>query len=617
MPVVMIHPAGKKVAVEKGKTLLDAVKQLAASEETSVEVPCGGLGLCGNCRIRVITGRMQPPTEAELEALSETELQKGYRLACQAVVTESLEVGIPPESMSSPPDLQTAGASITVAPDPIVKRYGLRLRESSLTNPKSCWQQIEHALASEHGATVSRIDAELIRRRNPLARETTVAVSVADAEVINLHTGGNPPPLAGLAVDLGTTKVAGYLVDLSSGKVLASDGVLNPQVRCGADVITRLAYAGDSPQHAGQMCRMARECINHLADTLTTRAGLKRSDIEQAVIVGNTAMQHLLLHWPTAQLCRSPFMPASTSPLLIKSRELQLDFAPGAQVYFLPSVAGFIGGDHTAMMLATRLDRSESVTLGFDIGTNTELALCCAGKIYCCSCASGPAFEGGALRHGVRAVPGAVSRVRLEADGQVRYQTIGSQPAVGVCGSGAVDAVAQLVKNNIVNSAGIMDEHHPGVRPGGEDAPVEFVLVSADKSGTGRDITLNQGDINAIQLAKAAIASATALLLSTAKLAIKDIEQVIVAGAFGSHLGLGSAISIGLFPELPRDRFAEVGNAAGTGARMALISAAERREAESLAAKVTVVELATHPEFGAVFSRSLQFPKPAAQTEFP
>ncbi len=617
MPTVTIHPPGKQISIETGQTLLDAFKQLAVAETTAVEIPCGGLGLCGHCRILIVEGRAQPPTDAESQVLSAADLQDGYRLACQVVPLDSLVVKIPVESMSSSPDLQVDGVQITVRPEPEVKRYALHLTDSNLADARSCWQQIQQQLISEHHIQTPRIDVELIRRRDPTAREGSVCVSVANEEVINLYADSRPHPLTGLAVDFGTTKVAGFLVDLLSGSVLASEGILNPQVRHGADVVTRLAYAAGGPQQAREMSQAARGCVNHLAGILANRSGIEPADIDQAVIAGNTVMQHLLLDWPVEQLGRSPYLPASTAAVKVKARELGLNFSPGALVYVMPSVAGYVGGDHTAMILAGRLHRTDTVSLGIDIGTNTELVLSCAGKRYCCSCASGPAFEGAAIRCGVRAVEGAVHQVRVDAGGQVSCRTIADKPAVGVCGSGAVDAMAELVKHGILNSLGTLNRKHPGVRPGSDGSGLEFVLVPAEQSGSGRDITLTQADISTLQLAKAAIAAGTDLLLAAGKVDKKDIEQVMVAGAFGTRLDLESAVTVGIFPDLPRKRFSQLGNAAGTGARLVLLSAAERREAEEIAAKTIYVELAAHPEFGKHFSRAIPFPEPEAETEFP
>ena len=608
MPLtVTFQPLGRRIDIEPGQSILEAAQTLAFRGEDTVEAPCGGKGLCGRCRVRIVKGTLEPPGDSENRLLG-PDLAGGYRLACQAVPLSSVEIEIPPESLTGRADLQVEGAAEKTVPDPEVRQYLIDLQPARLDRSRSLWQQIEQALVNGCGVVDPRIDSELVRASDPTPESGRVAVSLTGAEVTNLKIR---PPFAspvGLAVDLGTTKVAGYLVDLETADVLAADGIMNPQIRYGEDVISRLARALDGPEEAERISVATREGLNHLAANLTARAGLKPGDIEQVVIAGNTAMIHLLMQWPAAQLGRAPYMPACTTAVQIKAREVGLDFAPGAEVYIIPAVAGFVGGDHTAMILGSSIHQASSITLGLDIGTNTEIVLASEkGILTSCSCASGPAFEGAHINQGMRAMDGAVCRISLDSEGIVGFETVGQKPPLGLCGSGVLDAVAELTEKGVINRPGILDRDHPRTRIGGPDQTPRFLIVPAESSGIDRDIVLTQKDISSVQLAKAAIASGIQLLLAATDLTMDRIDKVVVAGAFGTHLRLESAIAIGMLPDLPLDRFVQVGNAAGVGACMALASMAERRQVEDAARRISYLELATLPDFSRVFAQALEF----------
>lgn len=599
------HSTPRLVHLPPGQSLLDT--------RAPIEAPCGGAGLCGRCRIRVHQGVAPPPTAAERQALTAAELSADIRLACQVTAAGPLDVEILPEALLARADLQVEAAlTPAVAPDAAVRRHTVALQPSTIENPVSCWQQIERALKADGAARRPTVSLELVRRRAPMATAGPVTVSLRGDEVIAVQPGTDGRGPFGLAVDLGSTKVAGYLLDLRSGALLAAEGLTNPQVRYGADVVTRLAAALEKRSQAARLRLLARKCVDHLAARLAAGQGLRTDAIAEVVIVANTAMHHLFIGLPLEQLAAAPYMPATTDPLTLRAGELDLNIAPGAHVYFTPPIAGYVGGDHTAMILACRLHESGETLLGLDIGTNTEIVLAHRGRLYCASCASGPAFEGASIHQGVRAVPGAIHQVSVEPDGQWRCDTIGGLPAIGICGSGVVDAVAALVGTGAVNRFGILDRGHPAVRRDPQGGQAEFVLVSADHSGIDRAVVLRQQDIAAVQLAKGAIAAGTHILLQVAGATPADLDRVLVAGAFGSHLTLDSAVALGMLPAIPTTRFRQVGNAAGSGARLSLLSRAERRAAERLAARVQYLELAARPDFARLFTDALAFPVPAA-----
>jgi uncharacterized 2Fe-2S/4Fe-4S cluster protein (DUF4445 family) len=406
----------------------------------------------------------------------------------------------------------------------------------------------------------------------------------------------------GLAVDLGTTKIAGYLVDMETGRTLTSRGIMNPQIAYGEDVIARMVFAQDSPAQAAQLQGLVVEALDEIATEMTAEVGAQTPDIVEVVVVGNTAMHHLFLRLPAEQLALAPYVPGVGTALDVKARDVGLHIAPGGYIHLLPNIAGYVGADHVAMLLAIDMIHAEGVVLALDIGTNTEVCLANHGTLTSISCASGPAFEGAHIRHGMRAGPGAIEHLRL-VDDQIEYQIIGGGPPVGLCGSGILDALAQLYLAGVVSHGGRMGEH-PRVR--GEGEKREFVLVGEDERSDGRPaITLTQKDVRELQLAKGAMRTGINVLLETNGLFADDIGQVIIAGAFGTYISVASAITIGMLPRLPLDRFRQVGNAAGMGAKQALISRSKRVEAQVIASRVGYIELATVPQSARTFAQAM------------
>ncbi|MGB9803562.1 ASKHA domain-containing protein [Desulfofundulus sp.] len=608
--IIEFEPVGLRIEAEPGQTIMQAARGMFNPESGGVSAPCGGKGLCGRCRVRLVEGQFSPPNETEKRLLGEKDLSEGYRLACQAVITGPAKVEIPPETLTGRQKLQVEGTKATVVPDPVVKRYNIPLKTTSVDYPYSIWQQVESFLFQNHGLSGLRIDPGLVGRVEVLAKDNPITISIRGSEITNAFPTGSRRKAVGLAVDLGTTKIAGFLVDLETGATLAADGILNPQISYGEDVISRLAYALEGEAQYGRITRVLREGLDRLLRALCNAADVVLEDVEEAVIVGNTAMHHLLLGLPVDQLARAPYVPAVTLPVEIKARELGLSMAFGAVAYLVPAVAGFVGGDHVAMILSSRIHEARGVTLGLDIGTNTEIVLALDGEMISCSCASGPAFEGAHIQQGMRAVDGAISRVEVGDGGfKLYYDTIGGSSPVGICGSGILDAVAGLYRAGVINYNGRLDTGHPRVRFNGERKTAEYVLVPSEESGSDRDVVITQKDISEIQLAKAAIAAGTKVLLGKAGLKVEDVERIIVAGAFGTHLRLESAITIGMLPNLPLERFQQVGNAAGAGARMILLSQTERRLAEKIARDIKYLELAAMPEFSNHFLSEMGFPE--------
>jgi len=595
------EPLGRRSVCAEGTLLLDAVRQAGIQ----LIALCGGQGTCGRCRVQVREGQVPPPTPAEQALLSPKELAAGYRLACQLHVIDDLRIHIPPESLSTIQRTQVEGQELAVKVDPIARPFELELAPPSLTDLRSDADRLRDALVTVTGESHIQIDWSVLHElpsRMRAQRWRTTAI-LRDGEVVALLPPGETP--LGLAVDVGTTKLAAYLVDLTTGQTLAAQGAMNPQIAYGEDVMARLTYVRQHETGTDELQAAVVGAINGLLRNLCEKAGRRCDQVVEAVMVGNTAMHHLLLGLPTHQLGEAPYVPAVSEPLDVKARELGLTLAPGAYVHLLPNIAGFVGADHVAMLLASSIGEGNQRTLGLDIGTNTEVALYANGHFLTCSTASGPAFEGAHIRHGMRAAAGAIEHLRI-TDSRVEYQTIENLPPIGLCGSGILDAVAQMRLAGVLNERGGFLNTHPRVREG-EKGP-EFLLVPAAESGTGEDIVISRADVGEIQLAKGAIQAGISVLLDEAGLKAEELDAVVVAGAFGTYIDIDSAVAIGLLPDLPRERFHQVGNAAGMGAKLALLSRAERQRAWQLARQVEYIELTTDPRFSIQFTQAMFIP---------
>jgi len=430
--------------------------------------------------------------------------------------------------------------------------------------------------------------------------ESLTSAQRLQVEGLEVHIAVNPavltPGAYGLAVDIGTTKLAAYLVRLETGETTAKAGAMNPQISFGEDVISRIAYAGREPDGAKVLQKVLVETLNKLLAGMCAEAHVSRNSVLDAVLVGNTTMHHLFAGLPVEQLGHAPFTPVTTRALTIPASELGLELGPGAMAYLPPVIAGYVGADHISMLLATEAWKSPRNLIAMDIGTNTEISLTANGKVTCCSCASGPAFEGAHIHEGMRAAPGAIERA-LWSDGKILWQSIENLPPVGICGSGILDVVAALQDGGLVKPTGVLKT----------GSGSEFVLVPAPRTGLDRDLVVTRRDVHEIQLAKSAIRVGVEILLQNAGLTYAELDEFIVAGAFGTYLDLRSAVRTGMFPPLPLKRFRQVGNAAGVGAKQMLVSLDKRREAERLAGQIGYVELTTQSAFTPLFMEHLCF----------
>ncbi|MFZ3062385.1 MAG: ASKHA domain-containing protein [Actinomycetota bacterium] len=602
---IIFLPFGRRIRREGEISILE----LAHLNNIGIESICGGIGDCGKCKVRVKGASVSELTPAEEILLTKEEIIEGFRLACQAIISGDTEVYIPPSSLTQEQKLQIAGEERPVKVDPTVKKFILDLPPPTLSDTRSDLRRIEDTLRQQFNINVTQIDFKLLKglAKNIRDNNWKICVTMRDKEIIAVEPPKKADVAHGVAIDLGTTKIALYLVDLISGETVDALGIMNPQMAHGEDVISRIRYTVENKKGTDELQSDALKTINESIQKMCEKNGVDLEDVMELTLVGNTAMHHLFLGLPTRQLALIPFVPETTDPLAVKAHKMGFDINPGAYVYLLSPIAGFVGSDHTAMLLSTAIAEKEGNVLGIDIGTNTEVALKTNQGITSCSTASGPAFEGARIKYGMRAAPGAIEAVHIDHQTlEVSFSTIGDKPPVGICGSGILDAISEMLKAEILNAKGKF-ENRRGVRMG-EDGVREFVLAEMGEGGA-EDIVVTQQDVVEIQLAKGAIRTGIEILLKDAGLKPADIGEVIIAGAFGTYIDVASALAIGMFPRIPIGRFHQVGNAAGIGVKQVLISKEARSKAEQLAKSVKYLELTAYPDFSRYFAHSLRFPE--------
>jgi uncharacterized 2Fe-2S/4Fe-4S cluster protein (DUF4445 family) len=587
-----------------GGTVFDAARDAGVP----IASDCGGSGTCGRCRIEVLSGQVLQPDRDELHVLARNRASGGERLACRTTLCGNAKINIPKASRAYDQRLQLSGRLRSPAGDRRYTVVDVALSPPTLADQRSDDKRLLAALPFFDGGALPR-HPSFIKQLSIVGRRLNwrMAVYLRDGIPVGVAPMGEPP--MGIAIDLGTTKIAGLLVNLETGGEIDAAGMVNPQISYGEDVISRLNYAIQKENGGRVLACLLRNSLNRLIKNLCDQNGVDVAWIMEITICANTAMSHLLLRLPPGPLARAPFIAGFSSPLEMMASELGLRSVPNASVWVLPCIGGFVGGDHVAMILSCGIDRCSGPTLGVDIGTNTEIVLAKPGPnggIFVSSCASGPAFEGAHILDGMRAASGAIETFRMTADGPI-VGTVNGAPPVGLCGSGLVDAVSELVRIGAIDERGHLRASSSHLRS--EVNGAAYLLVSAEASGTGRDILLTQRDISAVQLAKGAIQAGIRTLLAKTDTTADEIVTVYLAGAFGSYLNIDSALSIGLLPETPKARFIRAGNAAAAGAALTLVSKEERKRAAEIAMQATHIESATDPEFGRLFVGSMRFEK--------
>ena len=594
------EPVGRRVTVNAEASLLSAAQDAGVD----ISAVCGGIGVCQDCKIRCMSGELSDIQLVERDAFSGEELENGWRLACQAYPRSDLKIEIPPESMTTSQRLQIEGTLREVPLYPGVRVQPVTLPEPGLHDLRADWERFSETFSAA-SPNSDPVDLAVLTQFSTQMRKLDwrgdVLVSENDKVIGFLPSGS---PYYGLAVDIGTTKMAAFLINLQTGGTAAKLGAMNPQIAYGEDVVARISFANQGESYRLILQTRLVETLNTMVADLCERVGIQAHQIVDFVVVGNTAMHHLFAGLSVRQLGQAPYVAAVRQAIQFLAREIGLAGAPGARVYMPPNIAGYVGADHVAMLLASDLESKGGIGLALDIGTNTEISLSRDGRLLSCSCASGPAFEGAHIHAGMRAVPGAIERARFY-DGDWHVSTVDDQPPVGICGSGILDVVAALLESGQIDATGRFTKNtfrQVAFEKGGA-----FVLVPGKDTGTGEDVLVTRGDIREIQLAKAAIRAGVNALLRASHTREDEIDHFVVAGAFGTYLYLDSAVQIGMFPRLPRDRYHQIGNAAGAGAQEMLVSLPSRVEAESILDRMSYIELTTDPGFMESYVDSMGF----------
>jgi len=606
--------AGPAPAVRVGAdaTLLDAAR-LAGVE---MDATCGGRGRCRSCRVKVLSGEISPPTLQDTLQLGHDEVKERFRLACQThPMSDCTATPMPPKAES--------GFQILAGRVDIGAESGLRLDSGVMKHVITAktpvgehhqTSDVEEILACLPPTVQRHLSLELLRKVPSALRKDKgrLTVTTFNDEVVDIEVGDTAARCYGMAFDIGTTSVVGTLMDLATGEQIAAVGGLNPQAQYGGDLMSRIAYAQFDDTKLATLRGKILSGINEYIKEACEKAGVAAEHIYKIVVVGNTCMHHVFLGIDVSYVGLAPYAPAVRDPLVYSAREIPLKAAPNAKVCLLPIVAGFVGADTMACVLATRIYESEEIRALVDIGTNGEVVMGRRGKLFACSAPAGPALEGAQIRHGMRGALGAIERV--EIDGDVACKIIGDAPAIGICGSGLIDACAKMLDAGVIDSNGLLRRpSSPALVPAlqrrisnGEGGR-EFVLVWKEEAGRDHDISVTQADIRQLQLAKSAIYSGIIMLRDVMEIRDDEIHELMLCGGFGNYISIDSSVKIRLLPELPVERITYMGNAAAIGAQMALLSETERLRAFELAQSIEHVALAARPEFQAIFVDGMNF----------
>ena len=629
---LILMPSGRQGDVADGTTVLDAAQSLGVE----IESICGGRQTCGKCLVSQVTGHFdkhaidslpsnitQPDTAEQAYAAKHNLDLDELRLACAACIVGDVLIHIPEESLARKQVIRKAASELQIEVAPAVRLVYVEVEPAEL-GKASDWRRIQDALAEQWDLHDIQIDPTLLPELQSALRDDDWKVTLTlyhNQRVIRIEPGYNES-LYGMAVDVGSTTIAGYLCDLRTGEVVATETLMNPQVKFGEDLMSRVSYGMMEADGVDKLHRVVIKALNDLSKHASETAGIDPKEITELVLVGNTVMHHLFLGIDPVELGAAPFALAVDDAVNILARELGLrSVHSGAMVHVLPCIAGHVGADNVAVLLA-ELDRlDEKISLVVDIGTNAEILLANDQQIFSASSPTGPAFEGAQIEHGQRAAPGAIERVRIDREtGQIRYKVIGddrwsheladdeSLSPTGICGSGIIEVIAELLLVRWMDNTGLLREelvtNHPALRMQGRVA--EVVLVPADKTATGREIVVTQNDIRAIQLAKGALYAGIKLLMD--HMGINRVDRIKLAGAFGTYIDPKYAMILGLIPDCDLEFVQGVGNSAGDGARIALLNVNQRNKVQSVVRSVQYVETAVEPDFQTHFVAAMNIP---------
>ena len=627
-PLVIFTPSGKRGRFAAGTPVLTAARQLGVD----LDSVCGGRGICSKCQVAPAFGAfpkhgvtVAPDALSDWNAVEarydeKRGLPAGRRLGCQARIQGDVVIDVPPESQVHRQVVRKAAAERAIEMDPATRLLMIEVAEPDMHEPSGDLQRLKAALLASWGVTLGEVPLPLLAKLQPILRKGNWQVTcalhqpdAAPARLIDIWPGYFAGPLYGLAIDLGSTTMAAHLCDLTTGAVLASAGAMNPQIRFGEDLMSRVSYAMLNPGGAAEMTAAVRDALDRLAAGIATEAGVDPRLIVEAVFVCNPVMHHLLLGIDPVELGQAPFALATSEALSPAASELGLTaIHPEARAYILPLIAGHVGADAAAVALSEAPNARDDLSLIIDVGTNAEILLGNRSRLLACSSPTGPAFEGAQISSGQRAAPGAIERIEIDpVSKEPRFRIIGSdlwsdEPGfakataatgvTGICGSGIIEAVAEMRMSGLLDRSGLIGSAEatgsPRIEP--EGRTFSYLIHDGTAAG-GPRITVTQGDIRAIQLAKSALYAGAKLLMD--EMGVESVDRVVLAGAFGAHISPKHAMVLGMIPDVPLEAVTSAGNAAGTGARIALLNRAARAQIEREVRDIAKIETALAPRF--------------------
>lgn len=624
---IVFQPSGRSGRVAEGTTVLDAARQLGVG----IEAICGGRETCNKCLVRIEDGsfprhnihsspaHVTPPGEREQAYRQKRAVPEQMRFACSARLLGDVLVTVPEESQAQKQVVLKAASDRIITVNPVIRLYYVELETPRSGDPAGR-EQVLAELESRFNLSNVEFDYPALRQLSDTWRRAGRGLTLTvwnDRLVIRVQPGYHEQPV-GLAVDVGSTTMAAYLCDLRTGELLATASAMNPQVTYGDDIMSRVSYANERPEGREQLHRAVIDALNELAQAAAGQAGLSAEDIVDMTLVGNTVMHHLVLNLNPKPLGEMPFIPIVEGPVDTRAAELGLGLNPGARLHVLPVEAGFVGADNVGVILAEEPHRQEDQVLIIDVGTNGELLVGNRQRLLCTSSPTGPALEGAQITHGMRAAQGAIERVRIDpATLEVRFKVIGQKrwsdemkpkriQARGICGSGIIEAVAEMFVAGILEPSGRFDKKVQSARHTRVHNIAAFIIATADQTYSGAPIVVSQADVRAIQLAKAALYVGAQFLMR--ELGIQAVDRIVLAGAFGSVIDPQHAMILGMIPDCDLARVIAAGNAAGDGARIALLDKTRRAEAAQVARWVQHIDLPLANQFQELFMAALAFP---------
>ena len=623
--IINFEPISRRVIYSKDNTIFEILKELGIS----INSICGGAGTCGKCKISIQNGieYLTPFTKSEMQYLTIEERKRGIRLACQTYIDQTklklletlnepqFRIFLPYELLLEGFKILTTGKSSEIQLRPLIKKYYIEVKVPSLEEPLPDFERIKAALILKFPKVVNKnsvtIDFDVLNTLPEILRKDKhkITCTLWNDHIVALEPGNTEKENYGIAFDIGTTTIVGYLINLNDGKIYAVDSRLNSQTAFGEDVITRLTVIKEENENLNKLNSSVINDLNDIIINTCKQANISPAQIYEATIVGNSVMHHIFLGINPINIGLSPFIPVIQKSLNVKASKLNLNISPSGNVFTAPIIAGFVGADTIGVILSSNIDQEKELTLAIDIGTNGEIIIGNRKILAVGSCAAGSALEGAHISDGMRAAAGAIESIKIDPKNlDVSYSTIKNKTPIGICGSGLVDAIAEMLKSKVITRSGnfnktITDHERFIIR----DKFPEFIIAYKEETSLNKEITITQNDIRQLQMAKAAFYSGVRLILKKLGENLK-IQQVFLAGAFGNYINAKNAKFIGMIPDIQDEKIHQIGNAAGIGAQHCLLNKELRNKAQKLLNKIQYVEIAVEEGFQKEYAEAMYFP---------